>query len=226
MGHCMDQYGSQHGGITLNPASHPDPSVVQITDVLPRALLEPANWNAVAMTRRGTVVFLHTLDPWFIATPDDLDTGHITMVEFKRNGQVAKSFRRRACNMWPVHLKYSNQYQTLEEIEENRVGGNARMNSDLYMNLPIVDILEGAKARGELLFGFNGDRQGWTEDIEIYAPGYLEMEAAGNGAEYDHARLIDPMDAYDTRRRMYEAEVAWTEYLRQLSLASLLPGDP
>ncbi|RDW76858.1 uncharacterized protein DSM5745_06850 [Aspergillus mulundensis] len=203
MGHCLDQYGSEHGGLTLNPASHPDPSAVQVTDVLPRALLETANWNCITMTRRGTVLFLQRLGPWFLVTPDDLETGHITIVEFKRNGQVAKSLRRRACNMWPVYLKYCGQYLSLEEIEDNRVGGNAAMNSDLDMTLPIVDILEGAKARGEFLFGFDGDREAWTEDIEIYAPGYLAMEAAGNEADYDHARLIDPMEAYDIRREMY-----------------------
>lgn len=75
------------------------------------------------------------------------------------------------------------------------------------MTLPIIDILEGVKERGEFLFGFDGDREGWTEDIEIYAPGYLEMEAAGLEADYDHARLIDPNDAFDIRHAMYEAEL-------------------
>ncbi|KAL4740365.1 hypothetical protein BDV11DRAFT_169132 [Aspergillus similis] len=179
LSHCMDYYGSEHGAVDLNPATYPNLSAVQITDVLPRAMLEMANWNCITMTSRGTVLFLQPLAPWFLVTPDDLKTGHITIVEFKRNGQIAKSFRRRACNMWPVHLAYCVQYKSLEEVEEDRVGGNAEMNSDLDMSLPVIDILEGAKARGEFLFGFDGDREGWTEDIEIYAPGYLEMEAAG-----------------------------------------------
>ncbi|KAJ5524056.1 hypothetical protein N7494_010706 [Penicillium frequentans] len=37
------------------------------------------------------------------------------------------------------------------------------------------------------------------EDIGIYALGYLEMEAAGNEADYDHARPIDPEGAHNIR---------------------------
>ncbi|GFF59043.1 sterol 3-beta-glucosyltransferase [Aspergillus udagawae] len=40
LGHCLDRYGSDHGGIDPNPGTFPDPSTVQITDVLPRAILE------------------------------------------------------------------------------------------------------------------------------------------------------------------------------------------
>ncbi|KAL4948938.1 hypothetical protein BDW69DRAFT_188795 [Aspergillus filifer] len=175
----MDHYGSEHGALDLNPASYPDPSAVLTADVLPRALLE-----------------------------DDLDTGHITLVEFKPNGQIKRSFRRRACNMKPVHVAYCVQFKPLEEVVEDRVGGNAATNSDLEMSLPVIDILEGAKARGEFLFGFDGDRDGWTEDIKTYAPGYLEMEAAGIEADYGHSRLIDPINAYDIQRCMYEAKLA------------------
>ncbi|KAL4788938.1 hypothetical protein BDV19DRAFT_395517 [Aspergillus venezuelensis] len=194
MGHCMDHYGSENGALDLNPARYPDPSAVQISDALLGALLEMANWNCITMTSRGMVLFLRPLDPWFLVTQDDLDTGHITLVE-------------RACNMKPVHVAYCVQFKPFEQIVKDRVNGNAAMNSDSDMTLPVIDILEGAKARGEFLFGFDGDREGW-EDIEIYAPGYLEMEAAGTEADYDHSRLIDPMDAYDIRRRMYEAELA------------------
>ncbi|KAL4985702.1 hypothetical protein BDW68DRAFT_179468 [Aspergillus falconensis] len=60
--------------------------------------------------------------------------------------------------MWPVHLAYCAQYKSLE-VEENRAGGNAAMNSDLDMSSPVLDILEGAKAPGEFLFGFDGNPQ-------------------------------------------------------------------
>lgn len=181
-----------------------------------------ADWNCMGMTRRGTVLFLQRLFPWFLVTPEDLETGHVTTVEFKRNGQVSESFRRRVCNMWPVYLEYWVECKPLEEIKEERVGGNSAMNSEyalnlftlpmrlmksLDMNLPVIDILEGIVARGEGLFGFDGARDGWTEDIELYAPGYLEMEAAGNGADYDHSLLIDPSKAYGVRKRLYEAEL-------------------
>ncbi|KAJ5898743.1 hypothetical protein N7495_003487 [Penicillium taxi] len=74
------------------------------------------------------------------------------------------------------------------------------------MTQPVIDILEGARAHRQL-DGFDGGRDGWTEDIKIYAPGYLEMEAAGHEADYDHARLIGPGDAYGIRKRMYQAQL-------------------
>jgi hypothetical protein len=83
----------------------------------------------------------------------------------------------------------------------------ANFDGSLDMTQPVIDILEGARERHEFLFGFDGGRDGWTEDIEIYAPGYLELEAAGHEADYDHARLIDPEDAYDIRSRIYQAEI-------------------
>lgn len=78
------------------------------------------------------------------------------------------------------------------------------------MTLPVIDILEEAKARREFLFGFDGARDGWTEDVEIYALGYLELEAAGNEANYDYARLIDSRDAYDIRTRIYQGQLSRT----------------
>ncbi|RDH36343.1 hypothetical protein BDQ94DRAFT_167958 [Aspergillus welwitschiae] len=46
-------------------------------------------------------------------------------------------------------------------------------------DLPLINILEGAKARDEFRSGFDGARDGWMEDIEIYAPGNLEMKRQG-----------------------------------------------
>lgn len=62
------------------------------------------------------------------------------------------------------------------------------------MTLPVIDIMEGVKERREFLQHFDGARDVWAEGIEVYAPGYLEMEAAGTEADYDHSRLLDPYD--------------------------------
>ncbi|KAI2822929.1 hypothetical protein CBS12448_9228 [Aspergillus niger] len=163
MDSCLGHLGSRDGAIDVNPATH-DLSAVQITDVLTRDILEMANLNFMTMIRN-----------------DDLDTGHITVVEFKRNGQVHNSFRRRACNMWPVYLEYCSAWRPLGYVIEQRVGGNSLMNYEVQSghDLPLINILEGAKARDEFLFGFDGARDGWMEGIEIYAPGNLEMKRQG-----------------------------------------------
>jgi hypothetical protein len=126
----MDGIGANHGGIDPNPATFPDPSSVQITDVLPRAYLEMASFNGITMTHRGTVLFMNRLRDWFVATADDLDTGHITIIDFKRNGQIRESFRRRAYNMYPVYLELFSLQRSLTHVINEKVGGPDRYNTE------------------------------------------------------------------------------------------------
>lgn len=142
MDSCLGHFGSRDGAIDVNPATH-DPSAVQITDVLTRDILEMANLDFMTMTRNGKVLFMQRLGPWFLLTQEDLDTGHITVVEFKRNGQVHNSFRRRACNMWPVYLEYCSACRPLEYVIEHRVGGNSLMNSEYVAHRGIENCHEG-----------------------------------------------------------------------------------
>jgi hypothetical protein len=126
--------GDPHGGIDLNPATYPhrDLSTIQaeMTDVLPWAILEQADLRLMLMTRRGTVTFdwIHT--PWLLVTQDDLDTGHITMVVFRRNGEVKESIRRRACNFHDVYLHYTVDCKSLTQIDEDLVGGYEDQNGE------------------------------------------------------------------------------------------------
>ncbi|KAJ5884378.1 hypothetical protein N7504_011950 [Penicillium tannophilum] len=196
IGHCMQEFGEDHGGLDPNPATVADMSNVQMSDLLPRAYLEMADFHNMTMTRQGTVLYMRYpyLRNWFVVTQDDLDTGHITTVEFKPNGEVDQCFRRRAYNMWPVYLEHISARRELAYVIKDRVGGSQLQNSDLVMTLPVINIMEGAKERREFLQHSDGARDVWAEDIEMYAPGYLEMEAAGTEADYDHSRLLDPYD--------------------------------
>jgi hypothetical protein len=93
------------------------------------------------MTSRGTALFINDWEPWFLVTPEDLETGHITIVELNRNGQVKDSFRRRACNMWPVYLVYCSQRKPLNDVKEDRVGGYALINFEYVTSPPTRQIL-------------------------------------------------------------------------------------
>lgn len=121
MGHCLLDY--DHFGVDPNPATFPDPFTFQITDFLPWLFLEMANFDAMTMTRRGIVLFMNPLVKWFLVDQDDLDTGRITIVEFKRNGQIRDTFRRRAYNMYPVYLQACVSIRPLWEVKEDRTGG-------------------------------------------------------------------------------------------------------
>jgi hypothetical protein len=50
------------------------------------------------------------------------------------------------------------------------------------MDLPILDILQGVKDRGE--YAGWGDKEMWTKEIERAAPGYLQLEAEGRAGEF------------------------------------------
>ena len=63
----------------------------------------------------------------------------------------------------------------------------------LDMDLPVVDILCQAKEADELPNTmFLCDREQWTKDVELYAPGYLALEAEGRGGEYSLTSLAEP----------------------------------
>jgi hypothetical protein len=130
MGHCLEHFGDPHGGIDLTPVTYPDPSKAQITDVLPWAVLEQADLRLMFMTRRGMVTFNGIHTPWFLVTQEDLDTGHITMVVFKRNGEVKESIRRRAFNFHDVYPHYSVNYKSLIQMDEDLAGGYEYQNGE------------------------------------------------------------------------------------------------
>ncbi|KAJ5933842.1 hypothetical protein N7454_006171 [Penicillium verhagenii] len=202
-GHCMNDMGFYHGSLDPNPTTVHDLSNVQLTDILPRVLLEMANFEYITMTRQGTVLYVRQIKKWFVVTQEDLDAGLITTVDFKYNGQVDIAIRRRAYNMCPVYQYLFIDRKCVEQVDNDGVGGENWMNTDLDMTLPVIDILEGASERDEFAFGFDGGRDGWEEDIgRIYAPGYLEMEAAGMEADYDHANLIEPDEAFGVRSNL------------------------
>lgn len=64
----------------------------------------------------------------------------------------------------------------------------------MEMDDPILDILETALDLSEMV-DMDGDRDQFAEDIELYAPGYLDMEAAGRAEAYDVAWLRDGEEA-------------------------------
>ncbi|KAL4924815.1 uncharacterized protein BDV17DRAFT_273614 [Aspergillus undulatus] len=61
----------------------------------------------------------------------------------------------------------------------------------------VTEILQAVKEHGEFISGFDGATDVWSEDIEKYAPGYLEMEAQATEADYDMNRMADPSNYYD-----------------------------
>lgn len=78
------------------------------------------------------------------------------------------------------------------------------------MDLPIVDILLSvAEPNGPLApHTIYCDREQFEKDIKFYAPGYLAVEAAGKGGEYDFRRLTEPDDIPFDRKPAYQRMMA------------------
>lgn len=69
------------------------------------------------------------------------------------------------------------------------------------MDLPILDLLEsvGGMAPPDVDY-----LKQWQEDVEFYAPGYLAVEAAGQGGEYDLNCLTPPIEIPDGPKAVYQ----------------------
>jgi hypothetical protein len=68
------------------------------------------------------------------------------------------------------------------------------------MDKPILDILENALDLSEMVDN-DGDRDQFAKDIELYAPGYLELEAASRTEEYDVTSLRSGEEAAEIWRQ-------------------------
>jgi hypothetical protein len=74
------------------------------------------------------------------------------------------------------------------------------------MDLPIVDILASvAESNGPPApHTIYCDREQFEQDVELYAPGYLALEATGKGGEYDLRCLTEPDEIPFDRKPAYQ----------------------
>ncbi|KFY64244.1 hypothetical protein V496_03390 [Pseudogymnoascus sp. VKM F-4515 (FW-2607)] len=168
-----------------NPAG---PNPVTVDGYNAWYFIEPAIFEYMTMTSTGTVVFHRWKGSIFVADQETLDTGRLLLCAFQNKGSLEKSGR-----IWPVFTKdihnfivglgkpaYSLIEGDLWTFDEEAPSGN--------MERPILEVM--STLATECAY-FDEDGRGvdlWREDIESYAPGYLEMEEAGDGmaVDYDH----------------------------------------
>lgn len=90
-----------------NPASFPDPSTFSIDDFMMWAFVETADFTSMTMSRSGHVLFTSGMLGYNFIDQHTIDTGRLSLVEFKTNGMVDKQTRRLPFNMFQV-MKYVN----------------------------------------------------------------------------------------------------------------------
>jgi hypothetical protein len=189
----------------LNPATTTDPSV---EDYLPWLDLETANFLSIYLTHTGTVLYLGNEGPYLLVDELGLQSGRLTIVEYEVNGSVRDSVEIRPFNMKMPYLYAFVNWKGFDNIKHTR-GACRHQNTPwvsldllpnrltyairLNMDRPVVDILCQAKDANQLPNSMIlCDREQWTSDVELYAPGYLALEAEGHGGDYPLSRLTVP----------------------------------
>ncbi|KAL4966730.1 uncharacterized protein BDV14DRAFT_198538 [Aspergillus stella-maris] len=166
--------------------------------------LDRADFSSIYLTRSGTVVYNGFLGPYFLIDQEGLGTGRLSLVEFNQNGTVKHAIPIRPFNMrWP-YMDLTVNGKEIEEIVCSD-GGKKHQNTPINMDLPILDILTSAKEANQL----DADtalcnREQWTEDVELYAPGYLALEAQGREADYNLSNLVDPESLRGVKKRIWD----------------------
>ncbi|KAJ5368907.1 uncharacterized protein N7496_008667 [Penicillium cataractarum] len=176
-----------------NPATA-RPEGLHKTEFLSWKYLETADFDCLTMTRSGMVRFLKGCWRQFVIDQYCLETGLLSLVDFLANGQIEVELLRRPFNLISVMNFMRGLGWSVGRMKFENTGGPEWANEPMEMDDPILDILETALDLSEMV-DVDGDRDQFAEDIELYAPGYLDMEAAGRAEEYDVAWLRDGEEA-------------------------------
>ena len=90
-----------------NPASFPDPSTFSEDDFMMWAFVETADFTSMTMSQSGHVLFTSGMLGFNFIDQNTIDTGRLSLVEFKTNGMVDKRTMRLPFNMFQV-MNYVN----------------------------------------------------------------------------------------------------------------------
>ncbi|OOQ88774.1 hypothetical protein PEBR_11396 [Penicillium brasilianum] len=176
-----------------NPATA-RPDGLHKTDFMSWKYLETADFQALTMTRFGMVRFLRGRWAQFVVDQEGLETGLLSLADFLPNGQIEIEMLRRPFNLIGVMRFMYGLGWNVSRLKFENTGGYDWANEPMEMDDPILDILETALDLSEMV-DMDGDRDQFAEDIELYAPGYLDMEAAGRAEAYEVAWLRDGEEA-------------------------------
>ncbi|KAF7118667.1 hypothetical protein CNMCM5793_008205 [Aspergillus hiratsukae] len=210
-GHCLVN-DHTFSVASLNPATT---TTASFDDFLPWLYLESALFSGIYLTRGGTVLYLGQLHNHLLVDEQGLRTVRLAIVDYNIDGTVKDVVLWRPFNMFKPYLNLFVNGLSISDVVQG-LGGGKFHNQPMDMDLPILDILQHAKAANQLFGTMNlCALEDWKEDIEVYASGYLALEAAGRGLDYDLRNLVAPEEVMMRRKPA----------LRRLLSAHGLPTD-
>ncbi|GLB07656.1 hypothetical protein AtubIFM57258_003005 [Aspergillus tubingensis] len=119
-----------------------------------------------------------------------LNTGQLILLELQPNGQIEDCTRVR-----PWHIEQIMRFHVglgwfLSEMSGRwEYSPYLPANNPLDLDQPLVDIIDSAQQKREVdIHGFTRERL--AAQLEVFAPGYLELERQGLEVQYDLANLM------------------------------------
>ncbi|RHZ56603.1 uncharacterized protein CDV56_107382 [Aspergillus thermomutatus] len=175
VGHCLESTYMPSEAV-VNPVTT-STGTLSIEDFPAWLNLEVALFGSVYLTRTGTVIYLGNPGPYALVDEDGLQTGRLALTVFTNTGAIEDSVLIRPFNMQEPHMRYSTLGKGLDDVKHSK--GGYRHQNPPYASLCAFSLLFLPRVR-------------WKEDVELYAPGYLALEAVGKGGEYNLNDLVSP----------------------------------
>ncbi|KAI1344210.1 hypothetical protein F5Y15DRAFT_365855 [Xylariaceae sp. FL0016] len=194
--HLEGEDGPQFDTAVLEPNAAIEPRVVTPDSFFMFEYAEAARFDCLAMTRQGTIFLHQSISTCLFVDQEALETGRLLLCDIENNGSVVASGRG-----WPIYTHHvycmvMGLGKPVTSLVENGCFGDEYEDIALDMEKSILDILEDMKP------GLQGGIDEWIDDIERYAPGYLDMEEALGGmvTDYDHENFRSMQQLIDIPR--------------------------
>ncbi|KAJ5768985.1 hypothetical protein N7520_003544 [Penicillium odoratum] len=171
--------------------------------------LETADFEAMAMTSTGTVIFPYLDDQAYLVIDNQsCEDGRLLLLNFSCTGQILHQARMIPFQIGALTLFHGVLGHLWEELFKK---GNARpgWNKPFDIHLPLVEIMAVLIQRGDLFPLNDYTPAEWAEEFERFAPEYLAYERQGRVIEYSWDRLADVTEEFSTYNHLrYDRQLA------------------
>ncbi|KAJ5622988.1 hypothetical protein N7490_011593 [Penicillium lividum] len=171
--------------------------------------LETADFEAMAMTRTGTVIFPY-LDrqAYLVIDNQSCEDGRLRLLNFSCTGQILHEARMIPFQIGALTLLHGVLGHLWDELFE-KPNTSPHWNKSFDIHLPIVEIMAVLSQRGDLLPLNDYTPAEWAEEFERFAPEYLAYERQGRVIEYSWDRLADVTDEFSSYNHLrYDRQLA------------------
>lgn len=119
---------------------------LSVENLLSALFLRTADFRVMAMTRAGTALFTTEYNSiWYVLDAESLETGLINVVQFKPNGDINCSTRRRPFNLTQIMTFHIGNGWPLKKLIQNGIGGRSHHNQPYVFYISPTPLVKKAK---------------------------------------------------------------------------------